>query len=108
MISAKGNSGSEKGPTPKHVLMFKGIKGLVASGPGMTKKVDNQKLRPETNEGKKIPSPPSTSSPSKGQSLTQKSAGTVKPHGAVSVRSNIRPEPAIKRDSASVLKPHTN
>src|ERR1700681_92894 len=106
MIKATGNSGREKAPTPKAVMMFKGIKGLVASGPGMTKKVDNLKLRPEKNEGAKIPSPPSTSSPSKGQSLTQKSAGTVKPHGRVSVAPGIRPDPATKRDSAKVVKPN--
>ena len=34
-------------PKPKSVMVFKGIKGLVASGPGKTKTVDNQKLRPE-------------------------------------------------------------
>jgi hypothetical protein len=102
----KSNNGREKSPTPKSVMMFKGIKGLVASGAGMTKTVDNSKVRPEQNQGKKIPSPPSTSSPSKGQSLTQKSAGTVKPHGSVSVAGGIRPDPPTKRDSASVVKPN--
>jgi hypothetical protein len=33
----KSNSGSEKAPSPKAVSVFKGIKGLVASGPGKTK-----------------------------------------------------------------------
>lgn len=92
----------------KSVTMFKGIKGLIASGPGTKKSVDHAKVRPETNEGAKIPSPPSTSAPSKGHSVTQKSAGTVKPHGSVSVKSNIRPEPSIKRDAKSVVKPHSN
>lgn len=106
MISAKGNSGREKAPTPKEVMMFKGIKGLVASGPGMTKKPDVPKLRPEQNEGKKIPSPPSTSSPKSGQALSQKSAGTVKPHGSVSVAAGIRPDPTTKRDGSGVVKPN--
>ena len=100
----KSNSGREKAPTPKHVLMFKGIKGLVASGPGMTKKVNNQKLRPE---GAVSIDPGNV----KAASGTSKSAaGSPKKisGGSVSVRSNIRPEPAIKRDGSSVLKPHTN
>src|ERR1019366_1852167 len=106
MISAKGNSGREKSPSPKAVTVFKDIKGLVASGPGTKKKVDvAAKIRPEANEGAKIPSPPSTSSPSKGQALTQKSAGVVKAGGSVSVAPGIRPEGGIKRDSAKVLKP---
>jgi hypothetical protein len=106
MIKAKGNSGKEKGPTPKHVLVFKGIEGLIASGPGTKKKVDALKLRPEKNEGAKIPSPPSISTANKGQSLAQKSGGTVKPNGGVNVSSTIRPDPATKRDSAGVAKPN--
>jgi hypothetical protein len=106
MIKAKGNAGKEKAPTPKHVLVFKGIEGLIASGPGTKKKVDAPKLRPEKNEGAKIPSPPSISTASKGQSLTQKSGGTVKPNGGVNVSSTIRPDPATKRDSAGVAKPN--
>lgn len=107
MISAKGNSGREKAPTPKSVAVFKGIKGLVASGPGTKKSVVVPKVRPEQNEGAKIPSPPSKSSPSKGQSLTQTGAGAPKKisKGSVSVAAGIRPEGAIKRDSASVIKP---
>jgi hypothetical protein len=104
MISAKGNSGREKAPTPKAVMVFKGIKGLVASGAGTTKKVDDPKIRPEKNQGAKIPSPPSISSPSKGQSLTQKSAGVAKPNGGVSVMPKINPEGATRRDSAGVVK----
>ena len=105
MIKATGNSGREKAPKPAHVTVFKGIKGLVASGPGMTKMPDTKKLRPEMNEGAKIPSPPSIHTPSKGYAVTQKPAGVVKPHGSVNVRSNIRPEGGIKRDSASTIKP---
>jgi hypothetical protein len=107
MIKAKGNAGKEKAPTPKHVLVFKGIEGLIASGPGTKKKVNNAAaIHPEKNQGAKIPSPPSISTASEGQSLTQKSGGTVKPNGGVNVSSTIRPDPATKRDSAGVAKPN--
>ena len=44
----KSNSGREKAPTPKAVMVFKGIKGLVASGPGKTKTPSvAAKIRPE-------------------------------------------------------------
>jgi hypothetical protein len=98
------NSGREKAPTPKAVTVFKGIKGLVASGPGTKKISEVHKVRPEQNEGAKIPTPP-TSSPSKGQAVTQKAASVPKPGGKVSVGPKINPEPAIRRDSASVVKP---
>jgi hypothetical protein len=105
MIKAKGNSGANRAPKPKSVMVFKGIKGLIASGPATKKTIDNQKLRPEQNEAKKIPSPPSVHTPKVGQSLPQKSAGVVMPHGQVSVMPGARPEPGLKRDSASVAKP---
>ena len=50
-------------PKPKSVMVFKGIKGLVASGPGTKKTVDNQKLRPEQNQGAKIPQAPMKTTP---------------------------------------------
>ena len=103
MISAKGNSGREKGPSPKSKMVFKGIKGLVASGPGMTKSADlTPHVRPEKNEGAKIPQDAMKKMPTM---TAAKPAGVVRPHGSVRVSSNIRPEPAVKRDSASVLKP---
>lgn len=103
MIKATGNSGSEKGPSPKSVMVFKGLKGLVASGPGTKKMVNHAKVRPETNEGAKIPQDAMKKTPTM---TAAKPAGVVKPRGSVSVKSNIRPEGSIKRDSASVLKPH--
>jgi hypothetical protein len=102
MIKATGNSGREKSPTPKSVMVFKGIKGLVASGPGMTKTPDTKKLRPETNEGAMIKHPPMKMMPTM---TPAKTAMKKMPHGKVMVRSNIRPEGAIKRDSASTIKP---
>lgn len=102
MMKAMSNSGREKSPMPKAVMMHKGIKGLVASGPGMTKKVDHMKVRPEMNEGAKIKHPPMKMMPTM---TSAKPAGTVMPHGKVSVKSNIRPEGKIKRDAASVVKP---
>ena len=89
-------------PKPKSVMVFKGIKGLVASGPGTKKTVDNQKLRPEQNQGAKIPQAPMKTTP---KMTAAKPAGVVKPHGKVSVMSKIRPEGVIKRDAASVVKP---
>jgi hypothetical protein len=84
---------------PKSVMMFKGIKGLVASGPGKTKKVDNQKLRPEgavsIDAGNLKP---------RSGAVAAKPAKIVK-HGLVNVSSHIRPEGGISRDSADVVKP---
>jgi len=106
MFMAKSNSGGEKSPTPKQVRVFKGIKGLVASGPGKTKRVDlAAKIRPEQNEGAKIPQDAMKKTPTM---TAAKPAGVVKPHGSVSVAPGINPEPAIRRDSASVVKPFTN
>lgn len=85
----------------KSVTVFKGIKGLVASGPGTKKSVDHMKVRPETNEGAKIKHPPMKMMPTM---TASKTALKPVPHGKVMVRSNIRPEGAIKRDSASVIK----
>jgi hypothetical protein len=102
MIIAKGNSGSNKSPKPKSVMVFKGIKGLVSSGPGTKKTPDIKKLRPEQNEGAKIPQDAMKKTPTM---TAAKPAGVAKPHGSVSVAPGIRPEGAIKRDSASVVKP---
>jgi hypothetical protein len=111
---ASGKSGNVGGvATPGRkgshaAAMMAGVKNLVAPGPGTKKTAVIGKVRPEQNQGAKIPSPPSVSAPQRGQALTQKSAGVVKPHGTVNVSSNIRPEGAIKRDAASVIKPGTN
>jgi hypothetical protein len=101
MIKAKGNSGGEKSPTPKSVTMFKGIKGLVASGPGTKKTPDIQKLRPEG----KVHIDAGNLKPATGMKKTV--AGSPKPvgHGSVSVTPKIRPEGGIRRDSAGVIKP---
>lgn len=97
-----GNSGKEKSPRPKSTAVFNGIKGLVASGPGMMKKVDQGKVRPEKNEGAKIPQDAMKKTP---MMTAAKPAGTVKPRGSVSVAAPIRSEGMIKRDSASTIKP---
>jgi hypothetical protein len=101
MIKATGNSGREKSPSPKSVMVFKGIKGLVASGPGTKKTPDTKKLRPEQNEGAMIKHPPMKTMPTMTPAKT--AMKTVK-SGAVRVKSNIRPEGSIKRDSASTIK----
>jgi hypothetical protein len=83
------------------VTVFKGIKGLVASGPGKTKTPDIKKLRPEgavhIDAGNLKP----------GSSNLKVAAGSPKKisKGSVSVGAKIRPEGTIKRDSASVVKP---
>jgi hypothetical protein len=102
MIKAIGNSGREKAPTPKSVMVFKGIKGLVASGPGTKKTPVIPKVRPEQNEGAKIPQDAMKKTPTMTPAKT--AMKTVK-SGRVSVAPGIRPEGAIKRDSASVIKP---
>jgi hypothetical protein len=101
-MAMKSNSGREKAPTPKSVMVFKGIKGLVASGPGTKKTPVIPKVRPEQNEGAKIPQDAMKKVPTM---TAAKPAGVIKPHGSVSVAPGIRPEGPIKRDSASVIKP---
>jgi len=98
----KSNSGREKAPSPKSVMVFKGIKGLVASGAGTKKTADTAKVRPEQNQGAKIPQQPMKTTP---KLVVSKPSGVVKPHGTVNVSSHIRPEGPIKRDSAHVAKP---
>jgi hypothetical protein len=82
-------------------MVFKGIKGLVASGPGTKKAVVHAKVRPEQNEGAKIPQDATKKTPTM---TASKTAMKTMPHGKVNVSSNIRPEGAIKRDAASVVK----
>jgi hypothetical protein len=106
MIMAKGNSGANKAPQPKHVSVFKGIKGLVASGPGMTKAVKHGVIRPESN-----PVHIDAGNLKKSTSVSATPAGapkkiTTSGHKGVLVPHN--PEPAIRRDSASVVKPFKN
>lgn len=102
MIKGKSNSGAEKSPKPKSVAMFKGIKGLVASGPGMTKKVDLKKIRPEG----KVSIDPGNVKKAAGMPA-RAAAGSPKDvvSGSASVIPAIRPEGAISRDSAGVVKP---
>ena len=84
----------------KSKTVFPGIKGLVASGPGMTKKVDHLVLRPE---GKVHID---AGNLKKASGMTKSVAGSPKKivKGSVSVTPKIRPEGAIKRDSASTIK----
>jgi hypothetical protein len=90
----------------KAVSVFKGIKGLVSSGPGKTKsaKISNM-IRPEgavhIDAGNlKAASGGSKTAAGSPSSLTIRSAKLAK-----GIHVGIRPEPAIKRDSASVIKP---
>ena len=96
-----GNSGHPKSPSPKMVMVHKGIKGLISSGPGMTKKVDHAKVRPEMNEGATIAQDPMKKMPTM---TMAKSPMPMKKAGSVSVKSNLRPEGPIKKDSAGVNK----
>jgi hypothetical protein len=102
MISAKGNSGREKAPTPKQVTVFKGIKGLVASGPGMTKTPNVPKLRPE-NKTAHI----DAGNLKHASGTSKAAAGSPKAitKGSVRVTPKIRPEGGIARDAARVIKP---
>ena len=85
----------------KSKMVFPGIKGLVASGAGMTKKVNHAKVRPEMNQGAMIPQDAMKKMPMMSASKTPM---PKKAAGKVSVKSNIRPEGKIKRDSASAIK----
>jgi len=102
MIKATGNSGREKSPKPKSVTMFKGLKGLVASGPGKTKTPNTQKLRPEgavSIDAGNIKA---------GSGKTGVAAGSPKMitgSGHKGIHVGVRPEGPIKRDAASVVKP---
>ena len=89
-------------PKPKSVMVFKGIKGLVASGPGKTKTVDNQKLRPEgsvhIDAGNVKPA-------SGGMKKASGSPKIIMGSGHKGIHVGTRPEGGIKRDAASVVKP---
>ena len=69
------------------------------------KMVKNDKA---VNQGAMIPSPPSKHAV--GKKVISKPAGVVEVKGKSTTNANapIRPEPGIKRDSASVVKPFTN
>jgi hypothetical protein len=95
------NSGHPKSPSPKMVMVHKGIQGLLSSGPGMTKTVDHAKLRPEKNEGAKIPQGAMKKMPTM---TAVKSSMPMKKAGSVKIMSHIRPEGTIKRDSAKTIK----
>ena len=83
-------------------MVFKGIKGLVASGPGMTKSADlTAKIRPEGE----VHIDAGNLKPATGMKKTAAGSPKSVKGGSVSVMSKIRPEGGIKRDSASVLKP---
>lgn len=93
-----------KAAQQQHPTVFKGIKGLVASGPGKTKTPVIANLhRPEgtvhIDAGNLKP----------GSSKLKVAAGSPKKitaSGHKGVHVGIRPEGAIKRDSASVIKPN--
>ena len=103
MIKAKGNSGANKSPKPSSMMMFKGIKNLVGSGPGMKKMPDVHKLRPETKTAKIDAGNVKRGSGKMKMSMGPKMMGSGHKGIHVGVHG---PEPAVKRDSASVLKPH--
>ena len=101
MIKAKGNSGSEKAPKPKSVMVFKGIRGLVASGPGMTKKVSHTKIRPEGAvhiDAGNLKKAAGTNKTATG------SPKHIAGSGHKGVMPGARPEGPIKRDSMGVVK----
>lgn len=99
----KSNSGHAKAPSPKAVSVFPGIKGLLASGAGTKKTPMIQKLRPEgavhIDAG----------NVKRATGTNKMAAGSPKKimggrHGA-GVGVTVRPEGAIKRDAAHVVKP---
>jgi len=102
MIKAKGSSGSEKSPSPKAVMVFKGIKGLVASGPGKTK---SPKIAPHIRPEGAVHIDAGNLKAATGTSKAAAGSPKVVKGGSVSVRSNIRPEGGLTRDAAKVLKP---
>ena len=94
----------KKAPQPKSVMVHKGIKGLLASGPGMKKNPAIANLhRPEgvvhIDAG----------NVKKGSGSMKTAAGSPKDRsmgsGHKGIHIGVRPEGAIKRDSASVVKP---
>lgn len=98
----KSNGGNEA------ATVFKGIKGLIASGKGMTKKVQSTTFaRPEKNQGAMIKQEPMKKMPTMG--IPAKPAGVTKPMGGHKPTSIVplpRPEGTIKRDSAKTIKPN--
>jgi hypothetical protein len=100
----KSNSGREKAPTPKAVMMFKGIKGLVGSGAGTTKTASIKKIRPEGA----VHIDAGNLKPASGKA--GKAAGSPKDlsmgSGDSGTMPKIRPEGATKRDGSGVVKPN--
>ena len=102
MIKAKGTSGAEKSPKPKSVMVFKGIKGLLASGPGRTKSPKiAPHIRPEGAVHIDAGNLKAVTGTSKAASGSPKSVKG----GSVSAMPKVRPEGGITRDAAKVLKP---
>lgn len=99
-ISTPGRHGSHK------AAMMAGVKNLVAPGPGMTKKVKHIVVRPEP-EGRAIDAgavKAAAGMPSKAAAGSPKDISMGSGHKGIHI--GLRPEPAVKRDSASVIKPH--
>ena len=92
--------------TPKATTVFKGIKGMVASGPGKTKSPAIANLhRPEgavkIDAGNVTPRT-SVSKTAAGSPMSVGARGAKLSKG---IHIGVRPEPAIKRDGADVVKP---
>ena len=88
-------------PKPKSVSVFKGIKGLIASGPGTKKTPDTSKIRPEG----KVHIDAGNLKPATGMKKTAAGSPKSVKGGSVSVMSKIRPEGGISRDGKGVVKP---
>jgi hypothetical protein len=98
----KSNSGHAKAPSPKAVSVFPGIKGLLASGAGTKKTPMIQKLRPEGAvhiDAGNVKRATGTNKMAAGSPKKIMGSG----HKGVGV--SVRPEGAIKRDAAHVVKP---
>jgi len=98
----KSNSGGVKAPSPKSKMIFPGLRGLVASGAGMTKKVDHLKLRPEgavhIDAGNLKPA-------SGTKKMAAGSPKMISGSGHKGIHVGVRPEGPIKRDAGKVVKP---
>lgn len=99
----KSNSGGKKSPTPKAVSVFKGIKGLLASGPGTKKAVNDGKIRPEGKVSIDAGNVKPASGTSKMAAGSPKNLSAGSGHKGIQV--GTRPEPSVKRDAADVAKP---
>lgn len=99
----KSNSGHAKSPSPKSKMVFPGIKGLLASGAGTKKTPAIQKLRPEGAVHIDAGNVKHASGTNKMAAGSPKKIMGGRNGNGVGV--TTRPEGAIKRDSASVVKP---